>query len=118
MGEGEGGLSGRQREMEGTPDQHRQTALGGGMRCHGDQILKGSFLRKTIIRPGRRGRALHRTQAHTHTHTETHSHRNLRTQMGHLIRGPSDDVLGDKRRRSRGVLFTCFTLGKAIYYFV
>jgi len=49
----------REREMrrgiEGPPDQHRQTALHGRMRCHGYRILKGSFLCKTIIRPGRRG---------------------------------------------------------------
>ena len=54
--------------MEGAPDHRRQTALHGRMRCHGYQILKGSAFRKTIIRPGRRGRAVLWTHTHIHAH--------------------------------------------------
>lgn len=73
------------RGTEGAPDQRRQTALHGGMRCHGYRILKGSFLRETIIRPGRRGRSA-RCYGLMNTHTYIRF-----IQIGQQIRRPRDD---------------------------
>lgn len=48
-------------------------------------MLKGSVLCKTIIRPGRRGRAVLWTHAHRHIHTNESA-----------LRRPGDDVEGGK----------------------